>query len=69
MEGYMTIAQAAALWGLTNRRVQKMCQDELIEGVTRFGNSWAIPADAKRPSDGRVITGRYRNWRKKQEQD
>lgn len=65
MEGYMTISQAAELWGLTNRRVQKMCQDELIEGVTRFGNSWAIPADAKRPSDGRVITGKYKNWRKK----
>ena len=36
-----------------------------IEGVTRFGNAWAIPIDAKKPTDGRVTTGEYRNWRKK----
>ena len=65
MEGYMTIKETAALWNLTERRVQKMCADGFIEGVQRFGNSWAIPKEAKRPVDGRVKTGEYRNWRNK----
>ncbi len=65
MEGYMTIKETAEQWSLTERRVQKMCSDGKIEGVQKFGNAWVIPADAKRPMDGRVTTGEYRNWRKK----
>lgn len=65
MDAFMTIKEIAAQWNLTERRVQKMCADGLIEGVQRFGNSWAIPKDAKRPVDGRVTTGKYINWRKK----
>ena len=65
MEGFMTIKETAAQWNLTERRVQKMCSDGLIEGVQRFGNSWAIPRGASRPIDGRVKTGEYKNWRKK----
>lgn len=41
-----------------------MCADGEIEGVSKFGRSWVIPADAVRPKDGRVTTGAYRNWRK-----
>jgi hypothetical protein len=65
MDAFMTIKETASLWNLTERRVQKMCSDGLIEGVQKFGNSWAIPSEAKRPKDGRVTTGQYRNWRKK----
>ncbi len=65
MDGFMTIRETAEKWNLTTRRVQKMCSDGKIEGVQRFGNFWAIPADAKRPVDGRVKTGEYKNWRKK----
>ena len=28
-------------------------------------DEWAIPADVLRPNDGRVTTGEYKNWRKK----
>ena len=63
MDSFMTIKETAVLWNLTERRVQKMCADGRIEGVQRFGNSWAIPKDAKRPSDRRFTTGEYRNWR------
>ena len=69
MDSFMTIKETAALWNLTERRVQKMCADGLIEGVQRFGNSWAIPKEAKRPLDGRVTTGEYINWRKKREKN
>ena len=67
MEGYVTVQDTAKRWNLTTRRVQKMCEDGILPGVTKFGNCWAIPADVERPRDGRVTTGRYRNWRKKEE--
>ena len=64
MEGYMTIKQAAEKWEVTPRRIQKLCVDGRIEGATKFGRDWAIPADAAKPEDKRVTTGEYRNWRK-----
>ena len=65
MDDYLTIREVAEKWNLTARRVQKMCADELIPGVKKFGNAWAIPKDAEKPVDGRVKSGAYVNWRKK----
>ncbi|MBQ9061605.1 MAG: helix-turn-helix domain-containing protein [Eubacterium sp.] len=56
---YITIKEVAEKWGLKERRVQVMCQEEKIPGVKRFGHSWAIPANAERPVDGRVKSGKY----------
>ena len=64
MDGYLTIKETAEKWNITARSVQKMCADGRISGAQRLGNTWAIPEDTKRPEDGRVKTGRYRNWRK-----
>ena len=55
----------AEKWGLSLRRVQIMCSSGEIQGAVKFGWSWAIPEDTDRPSDGRITTGEYRNWRKK----
>ena len=63
MEGYMTIKQAAEKWEVTPRRIQKLCVDGRIDGATKFGRDWAIPADAAKPEDKRVTTGKYRNFR------
>lgn len=62
--GYMTVAEAAEKWEIDVRTVQLMCSQEKIEGVTKFGKCWAIPADTDRPDDKRVKSGRYRGWRK-----
>ena len=51
MEGYMTIKQAAEKWEVTTRRIQKLCVDGRIEGATKFGRDWAIPADAVKPEE------------------
>lgn len=56
---YITIKEAAEKWNLQPRRVQTMCKDGLIPDVKKFGQSWAIPADAERPADGRIKTGKY----------
>lgn len=66
IEGYVTIKEMAEKWGVTRRRVQTLCSEGRIPGATRFGHEWAIPADTERPTDGRVTTGEYRNWRKKE---
>ena len=65
MEGYMTIREAAEVWGVTPRRIQVLCSDGRIEGAMKFGRDWAIPKDAEKPADKRVTTGEYKNWRKK----
>ena len=45
--------EAAEKWGISERRVQKLCEEGRIPGVVRFGRSWAIPKDAKKPDDAR----------------
>ena len=42
MNEFMTIKEAAVSWNITQRRVQKLCADGRIQGVQRFGKSWAI---------------------------
>ena len=59
MNEYMTIKQAAQKWGIGERRINTLCQEGRIEGAVKFGKSWAIPADAKKPIDQRTKTGRY----------
>lgn len=59
MNEYMTIKQAAQKWGIGQRRINTLCQEGRIEGAAKFGKSWAIPADAKKPIDQRIKIGRY----------
>ncbi len=54
---YITVAQAAEQWGISDRRVRILCQQGKIEGVIRKGRAWMIPVDAEKPIDGR--TTRY----------
>ena len=65
MEEYLTIKEIAEKWGLTPRRVQKMCSEGRLPGAKKFGRDWAIPKDVERPKDARITTGQYKNWRKK----
>lgn len=52
---YMKVTEAAALWGITDRRVRILCQQGKIDGVIRQGRSYLIPADAVKPADGRKM--------------
>ncbi|MDO5151277.1 MAG: DNA-binding protein [Oscillospiraceae bacterium] len=67
MEGYLLAREIAQKWGISTRRVQLMCAEGRIEGVTRIGKTWVIPENAEKPNDARITTGEYRNWRKKKE--
>lgn len=63
IDGYTTIRETAERWDVTVRQVQYLCTKGQVEGAVKFGRSWAIPKEAKKPTDGRVTTGEYRNWR------
>ena len=67
IDGYITVKEAAAKWGINARTVQTMCNDGRISGAVKFGRAWAIPNDAEKPMDKRLISGEYVNWRKKLE--
>lgn len=49
---YMSCAEAADKWGISERRVQKLCEEKRIPGVSKFSFVWLIPKDAEKPSDG-----------------
>lgn len=50
---YMKVSKAAEKWELSARRVRVLCQENRIQGVIRKGNLYMIPAEAKKPEDGR----------------
>ena len=55
---YMSIAEAAAKWNISNRRIQVLCAQERIPGVCRIGRMWVIPKEAEKPADARARTGK-----------
>ena len=50
MMEYLSIKQTSEKWGITVRR---------IPGATKIGSYWAIPADAEKPNDQRIKSGKY----------
>lgn len=50
---YISIKVAAEKWDISERRIQKLCEENRIPGVVRFVRVWAIPKDAKKPVDAR----------------
>lgn len=65
IENYITVKEAAEKWNLKVRTIQEMCVSGRIQGAVKFGKNWAIPADAKRPKDRRITSGKYKNFRKR----
>lgn len=55
---YVTPKDKALEWGLTQRRVEVLCDKGRIPGASRLGRVWAIPKDAKKPIDGRTKAGK-----------
>ena len=64
---YMTVKEAAEKWKLSVRRVQLLCVEGRIEGAMKYASVWAIPKDAEKPKDERIITGKYIKSKKDEE--
>ena len=50
---YMSCPEAARKWGISERRVQKLCEEKRIPGVSKIGYMWLIPQNAEKPKDNR----------------
>lgn len=51
---YMSAPEAAKKWGISERRVQKLCEENRILGASKLGYMWLIPKDAEKPADART---------------
>ena len=56
---YLSVRDTAEKWGISVRRLQVICRQGRIPGAFLVGNSWAIPADAVKPKDKRIKSGKY----------
>ena len=50
---YITVKEAVAKWGISDRRIRVLCSEGKIPGAFREGRGWKIPIDAEKPADGR----------------
>lgn len=46
---YLTVAEVANLWGLSERSVRNYCAQGRIEGAVLTGKTWNIPETAEKP--------------------
>ena len=46
---YMSVAQAAKKWGLSERSVRNYCAQGRIVGAFLIGKTWSIPENAVKP--------------------
>ena len=54
MHKMMSTKEAAALWGISDRQVSKLCGEGKVNGAVKKGRTWAIPMDTAKPADGRI---------------
>ena len=50
---YINVKEAAAKWGISDRRIRVLCSEGKIPGAFQEGRGWKIPIDAEKPADGR----------------
>lgn len=56
---YLSIRQTSEKWGISGRRIQRLCTEGRIPGAMKIGSYWAVPADAEKPKDERIKSGKY----------
>lgn len=59
---YVEACKMAQKWGISARRMQKLCKEKRINDAKKIGNSWLVPENAVKPADGR-----YKNVSDKKE--
>lgn len=57
---YLSTFEIAEKWGISPRRVGILCNQDRIPGAQRAGSRRIIPEDAKKPTDARIKSGKYR---------
>jgi DNA-binding transcriptional regulator LsrR (DeoR family) len=52
---YVSSAEIAKKWNVSQRRVAVLCKEGRVEGAVLVGRMWMIPKDAKKPEDPRRV--------------
>lgn len=50
MTGYIRAEELTEKWNVSTRQIQILCKAGKIVGAVKFGNTWAIPEDAVKPT-------------------
>lgn len=54
----MSVQEAANNWGISERRVRKLCFEGKIQGIVKEGRAYRIPVDTIKPADARTLKGK-----------
>src|SRR5699024_5624719 len=52
----ITVKADSEKGGLSERRIQKLCEENRIDGTEKVGREWMIPKDAEKHVDGSMKT-------------
>lgn len=63
--GYLTAKQFSSIWGISERRIIKLCKEDRINGAIKNGMVWEIPEGTLKPSDKRSNIYKYINIQKR----
>jgi len=63
--GYLTAKQFSEKWGISERRIIKLCKENRINGAIKNGMVWLMPEDTIKPSDKRSKISKYINTQKR----
>lgn len=50
---FMTVKEASAKWGISDRRIRVLCAEGKISGAIKEGKTWKFSVDTVKPIDGR----------------
>ena len=50
---FMTVKEASAKWGISDRRIRVLCAEGKIPGAIKEGKTWKFPIDTVKPIDRR----------------
>jgi len=64
MNDYASADEISKRWDVSKRQIQRLCKEGRIDGAVRFGDIWAIPKDAQKPTR----TGKLKPGRRPKEQ-
>ena len=58
---YINTNTASKRWGISERRVRRLCNEGRIEGAAKMGRNWIIPDHANKPIDARKHIEKHYN--------
>lgn len=62
---YLNAKQFSENWGISVRRIIKLCKDGRIDGAIKNGRQWLIPENTLKPSDKRANVSKYLETKKR----